>query len=225
VAVAAQTEADPGKPLAQMADHPFHQGQDLAAARCRCLPQHGQDQPAAGVEDMNRQKAPVIVIGIELAQFLLAMDPIKAFIKIKGQMAGDDRKAVAIQVEHRHAIEFRAPRHVLQAGDGRLWAERRPRNRRSVQRHLEDGVVPEHVAVVAVRIAGRNRQHAKPQDLIEPMGNLPRLPGIMQASCQPGRKVQPAFDILEQQEAAIGRRAPVVDQGWNRLVTNRWQAG
>ena len=34
---------------------------------------------------MNRQK--VIVIGIELAQFLLAMDPIKAFIKIKGQMA------------------------------------------------------------------------------------------------------------------------------------------
>ena len=39
--------------------------------------------PAAGVEDMNRQK--VIVIGIELAQFLFA--PIKAFIKIKGQMA------------------------------------------------------------------------------------------------------------------------------------------
>ena len=28
VAVAAQ--ADPGEPLAQMADHPFHQGQDLA---------------------------------------------------------------------------------------------------------------------------------------------------------------------------------------------------
>jgi hypothetical protein len=116
VAVAAQT--DPGKPLAQMADHPFHQGQDLA--RCRCLPQHGQDQPAAGVEDVDWQKAPVIVIGIELAQFLLA--PIKAFIEIKGQIAGDDRKAVAIQVEHRlgHAIEFRAPRHVLQAGDGRL---------------------------------------------------------------------------------------------------------
>jgi hypothetical protein len=40
------------------------------------------------------------------------------------------------------------------------------------------------------------------------MGNLPRLPGIMQASCQPGRKVQPAFDILEQQEAAIGGQAP-----------------
>jgi hypothetical protein len=34
---------------------------------------------------MNRQK--VIVIGIELAQFLFAMDPIKAFIKIQGQMA------------------------------------------------------------------------------------------------------------------------------------------
>ena len=39
--------------------------------------------PAAGVEDVDWQK--VIVIGIELAQFLFA--PIKAFIKIKGQMA------------------------------------------------------------------------------------------------------------------------------------------
>jgi hypothetical protein len=36
---------------------------------------------------VDRQKAPVIVIGIELAQLLLAVDPIKAFIKIKGQMA------------------------------------------------------------------------------------------------------------------------------------------
>ena len=108
---------------------PVSPGSGSRGRSCRCLPQHGQDQPAAGVEDMDRQKAPVIVIGIELAQFLLAMDPIKAFIKIKGQMAGDDRKAVAIQVEHRlgQAIEFRAPRHVLQAGDGRLRAERRPR--------------------------------------------------------------------------------------------------
>jgi hypothetical protein len=91
---------------------------------------------------------------------------------------------------------------------------------RPVQRHLEDGIVPEHVAVVAVGIAGRNRQHAKPQDLIEPMGDLPRLPRITQASCQPGRKVQASFDILEQQEAAVGGRAPVVDDGGYRLVTD-----
>jgi hypothetical protein len=82
-----------------------------------------------------------------------------------------------------------------------------------VQRHFENGIAAQHVAVIAVGIAGDNRQHAKPQDLIEPMGNLARLPGIMQASCQPGRKVQPAFDILEQQEAAIGGQAPVADEG------------
>ena len=45
------------------------------------------------------------------------------------------------------------------------------------------------------------------------MGNLPRLPRILQASCQPVRKVQASFDILQQQEAAIGGGAPVVDQG------------
>jgi hypothetical protein len=45
------------------------------------------------------------------------------------------------------------------------------------------------------------------------MGNLPRLPRIMQASRQPGRQIQAAFDILEQQQAAIGGRAPVADEG------------
>jgi hypothetical protein len=44
------------------------------------------------------------------------------------------------------------------------------------------------------------------------MGNFPRLPRIPQASRQPVRKVQATFDILEQQEAAIGGGAPVVDQ-------------
>jgi hypothetical protein len=53
------------------------------------------------------------------------------------------------------------------------------------------------------------------------MGDLPRLPRIIQASCQPVRKVQASFDILEQQEAAIGGRAPVIDDGGYRLVTNR----
>jgi len=215
VAVAAQTDADPGKALADMTDHPFHQGQDLAAARRRCLPQHGQDQPAAGVEDMDRQKAPVIVIGIELAQFLFAMDPIEAFVEIQGEVVGDDRETVAIQVEHRlgHAIEFRAPRHVLDAGDGWLRAQGRSRDRWPVQCHFENGIAAQHVAVIAVGITGDNRQHAKAQDLIEPMGNFPRLPRIPQASRQPVRKVQASFDILQQQQTAIGRRAPVVDQG------------
>ena len=213
MAVAPQADPDPGKALAQMADYPLHQGQDLAAARRRRLPQHGHDQPAAGVEDVDRQKAPVIVIGIELAQFLFAMDPIEAFVEIQGKVAGDDRETVAIEVEHRHAIEFRAPRHVLDAGDGRLRAQGRSRDRGPVQCHFEDGIAPQHVAVIAVGIAGDNRQHAKPQDLIEPMSNLARLPRILQASRQPVRKVQASFDILEQQQAAIGGGAPVVDQG------------
>ena len=122
MAVAPQADPDPRKALADMTDHPLDQRQDLAAARRRRLPQHGHDQPAAGVEDVDRQKAPIIVVGVELAQLLLAVDPIKAFIKIQGEVAGNDREAIAIEVEHRlgHAIEFRAPRHVLQAGDGRL---------------------------------------------------------------------------------------------------------
>ena len=82
-----------------------------------------------------------------------------------------------------------------------------------MQRHFEDGIAAQHVAVIAVGIDGDNRQHAKPQDLIEPMGNLTRLPRILQASRQAVRKVQASFDILQQQQAAIGGGAPVVDQG------------
>jgi hypothetical protein len=45
------------------------------------------------------------------------------------------------------------------------------------------------------------------------MGNLARLPRILQACRQAVRKVQASFDLLEQQEAAVGGRAPVVDDG------------
>ena len=45
------------------------------------------------------------------------------------------------------------------------------------------------------------------------MGNLARLPRILQTSRQPVRKVQASFDILKQKEAAISGSAPVVDQG------------
>ena len=89
----------------------------------------------------------------------------------------------------------------------------RSRDRWPVQCHFENGIAAQHVAVIAVGITGDNRQHAKAQDLIEPMGNFPRLPRIPQASRQPVRKVQASFDILQQQQTAIGRRAPVVDQG------------
>ena len=90
-----------------------------------------------------------------------------------------------------------------------------------MQRHLEGGIVPQHVAVVAIRIASHNRQHAKPQDLIKGMRDLSGLPRIVQASRQAVRQIQPPFDVLEQQDTTIGRGAPSVDHDRNRLVTNR----
>ena len=136
---------------------------------------------------------------------------------------GHNRKAVAIQVEHRlsHAIELRPPRQVFDARDGRLRAQRRPRDRWPVQRHLEGGIVPQHVAVVAIRVAGHDRQHAEPQDVIKGMRDLAWLPRIVQASRQAVRQVQPPFDVLEQKDTSIGRGVPIVDHDRNRLVTNR----
>ena len=144
-------------------------------------------------------------------------------VEIKGEMTGHNRKAVAIEFQHRlaHAIEVRPLRQVFDARDGRLRAQRRPRDRRPVQRHLEGGIVPQHVAIVAIRIAGHDRQHAKPQDFIKGMRDLAGLPRIVQASRQAVRQIQPPFDVLEQQDTTIGRGAPSVDHDRNRLVTNR----
>src|SRR4051794_14577178 len=57
------------------------------------------------------------------------------------------------------------------------------------------------------------------------MSNLARLPRILRACRQAVRKVQASFDLLEQQDAAVGGRAPVVDDGGNRLCPNPRQAG
>jgi hypothetical protein len=84
---------------------------------------------------------------------------------------------------------------------------------RPVQRHLEGGIVAQHVAVVAIRVAGHDRQRAKPQDVIKGMRDLAGLSRIVQASRQAVRQVQPPFDVLEQQDTSIGRGAPSVDDG------------
>src|SRR3954447_23280709 len=110
--------------------------------------QTGHPTVADRPTELSRYKeAPVIVTGVELAQFLLAVHPIKALVEIQGEMTGRNREAVAIKLQHRlaQAIEVRSPRQVLDARDGRLRAQRRTGDRRPVQRQLEDGILAQHV--------------------------------------------------------------------------------
>jgi hypothetical protein len=94
-------------------------------------------------------------------------------------------------------------------------------SRRPVQGHLEDRVVPEHIAVVPLRVADGDRQTAEPDDLIERMHDFSRLTRIGQARSQSIRETQPPFDFLSKDDAAIDRKPEVVDIDRNRLAGNR----
>ena len=88
---------------------------------------------------------------------------------------------------------------------------------------------------IAVGIAGDNRQHAKPQDLIEPMGNLARLPRILQASRRtgpqgsgvvrhPGNSSRlPLADVHRSSMTAVIGLSPIGDKlGRTSVNASRW---
>jgi hypothetical protein len=87
--------------------------------------------------------------------------------------------------------------------------------------HLEGRILAQHVAVIGVRIARRDRQGAEPDHLGDRMANLVRCAGIFDASRQPLGDPQATLHLGQQQNAAIRRQPAAIKTGDNRLAADR----
>ena len=114
----------------------------------------------------------------------------------------------------------RVPGQVLQPRDGRLRAERGT-VRQAVQRQLEGRVVAQAVGVVAVLVAGRDHQHAEPQDVgnavPDPLGQA----RIVDAGGQAFGNAEPLLDLAQDQHAGVGGELPAVEAGDDGLAGGR----
>jgi hypothetical protein len=72
-----------------------------------------------------------------------------------------------------------------------------------VHRQLEQRIAPQAVGVVAVLVAGGDHQHAKADDLIEPVHDAPGRARVTDAGRETPGNPQPLLDLPQHQETPI----------------------
>ncbi len=88
-------------------------------------------------------------------------------------------------------------------------------------RDAEWRFVPEAVGVVAVLVTGRDHQRSKAQNGGEGMLDPLWRPRVIDASGEPVGDAEPALDLAQGQQAAVGRELPVVEADHERLARDR----
>ena len=85
----------------------------------------------------------------------------------------------------RHARRIRLRRRVLEPADGRLRGQGRARLRAAADRHLQGWIVAQAVVVDAVFVAAADAEHARADDLAEPVADARRIAPVGQRGCEP----------------------------------------
>ena len=222
MAVRADQDFDLGPVATDLAHQPAQEGAGLGTGRTLGRAQHGGHGPALAIEDHDGLEAILVIVGVEEPQLLPAVDGIEGVVDVEHDAAGHLPEAGAVQPDHGagHPQQGAHIRQVLQPRDGRLRAERRALGQR-VEGELEDRVVPQAVGVVAILVACRDHQHAEAQDGSEVMPDPLRRARVVDAGRQAVGDTEPALDLAQGQQAAVGGELPAIEPGDQRLAANR----
>lgn len=141
------------------ADQATQKGSDLRALGPLCRTQHGGNEAAVAVKNDDRLESVFVVMGIEQAQLLAAMDRIKGVVDVEGDPTRDvaERRTVEIDQRPGQADERSLLGQILQPRNGRLRAQV-PLRRQPFECDLEQRIVPQARGVIAVLIAGGDHQ-------------------------------------------------------------------
>jgi len=173
---------------------------DLPTARAFGRTQHGGHEATLAVEDDDGLEAVFVVMGVEEAQLLPAVNGIEGVVDIEHDPLRHLFEGRAIQIDHGSPHPQQGPRigQVLQPGDGRLRAEF-PIGRREIERHLEHRIASKPRGVVAVFVSRRDHQHAKTDDVCEMVRDQCWVARIVQAQGQSISHLQALFGLAQQQ--------------------------
>ena len=207
---------------ADLAHQPPEERAGLAPARAASRAQHGGYRPSLAVEHHDGLEAVLVVVGVDEPKPLLAMDRVEGVVHVQDDATGHLPETAAVQPHHGagHAQQDTNVRQVLEPRDGRLRAECGAVGQ-PIQRELEDRIVPQTVRVVAVLVPGRDHQHAKAQDGGEAVLDPLRRARVVDASGEPVREAEPALDLAQGEQAAVGGELPAVEAGDETLTPDR----
>jgi hypothetical protein len=172
---------------------------------------------------VDRQEAALAVVGVEERELLLAVRRIAGVIDVEHEPPRHVGEAVAEQLNHRrhHPLEGGWTRQVLQPAHGRLRAQVLAALGQPADRHLERRVDPQAVAVVGIRIAGRDQQGAEADHLGQGVPDPLRCPRVGEAARQPFGKPEPTFDLGQEQHPGIRGQPAAIEGEMDRLAADR----
>ena len=82
-----------------------------------------------------------------------------------------------------------------------------------VECQLEDRVMPQAVGVIAVLVAGRDHQQTKAQDVRDAVPDPLGSARVLDTGREPLSYAEPALDLAQRQQAAVGGELPAVEAG------------
>jgi hypothetical protein len=155
----------------------------------------------------------------------MAVHRVKRIVDVERDRGWRAPVAVAELIHHRRHqprnLDLR--RRILQPRHGGLRAQRIAALRRMAHRHLEDRIVPQRIAIVAVLIARRDCKHPQPKHILKRMHDGLRLAPFPDARRKARR--QPVFllDLAQQKHASVGRQQSAVECNTDLFAHNRWK--
>ena len=222
MAVGAQQDRHFGPVGADGADQAADKGADLVSAWPLGWPQQGGDEPALAVEDDDRLKAVIVMMGVEQAPFLAAVHAIEGVVDVEHDTLRHLPEGGTVLVDQSPAQAHQRPGvgPVFQPRDRRLRTQRRVPGP-PVERQLEHRVVAQRVGIVAVDVTCGDHQQAKANDLGRVVHDPLRRARGLKTGRQPIGHPQPALSLTQGQQAAFRRQSAAVKAGDDRLAVNR----
>lgn len=198
----------------------------LAARRRLARPQdHRHRARGGGVVDVDRQKAAVIVVGIEQRQLLLAVDYVAGVVDVQGDASGRLGVAGAVQIDQHppEPDQVAQARCVLQPGDGGLAHQVRAALGQASAGELERRIGAQVVEVVGILIPASDGQDAGQKDLGKRVQHPARIASIRDHGGELLGDAEPSCGLSQQQDATVRGQASAIEGGCELLAPDGWK--
>ena len=162
-------------------------------------------------------------MGMEQRQLLAAVNPIFGIVDVEHDPPRHVVEAVAEQLDHRrhHPLQRDRSGQVLEPAHGRLGAQVGAALRQPADGHLEGRIGAQGIAVVGIRVAGRDQQGAEADHLGEPVLDPRGRPRVLQAARQALGNSKATLDLGQHQHPAVGGQPAGVEADVHRLAGDR----
>ena len=162
----------------QMLDH----SADFLPARRLRRPQDGRHgQAGAGVIDVHRGKAALVMVCVPEYQLLPAVGRMERIVDVEDIAVRRCRaRREVIDECARELRRVLLRRRIFEAADGRLRGERRSCLGRPADRHFQGGIVAKRILVDAVLVTAAVGEHARADDLAQMMAHARRIAPVGQ---------------------------------------------